>query len=378
MRSTLMTADEPPAALILAAGESRRFWPLSANQHKSLFRLAGASLLERTIRSLIHAGVRDIVIVQSPRSLYSASGDAVLPSDCLPAEYGDARLAFVEQPEPAGQGDAIIRAAHLLGESFFVVQPENINAGDVVIELARAAAPGDVAVVAGQQRADFSLYAVIEHSGNRLTGITEKPGSASSARPLCSTGVYLFGQSFVGHLAEFEPDPISIVLAIDQLGKAGKASVVARSHEFLPLKYPGHLWAYARYLGLAPSPAAMSAAVPGAAAMPGRPADGDGSLAVLGGCIVSEHCTVGDDVSLHNAILAPGVVIGSGTEIANGGKWRDLDAVVIGEGATIGKNVTIAPRVRIGVGATIASGLTVERDVADMTTVELMADLAPR
>lgn len=351
MRSGPTPGGEFGSAVVLAAGESSRFWPLSANQHKSLFRLGGVSLLERTIRSLIGAGVHDIVVVQSPRSLYAAAGDAVLPSDCLPQEYRGARLTFVEQPEPAGQGDAIIRSADLVGDYFFVVQPENINAGDVARELARAFTPGDLAVVAGQRRADFSLYAVIEHSGQRLTGITEKPATASSARPLCSTGVYLFHSEFVGHLAKFEPDPISIVLAIDELGKAGNVSVAASRNEFLPLKYPGHLWAYARYLGL------------GSAAAP------QGSHADLHECIVSEGCTVGGEVRLHNAILAPGVVIGSGTVITNGGPWRDLDAVVIGQDATIGTNVTIAPRVRIGTGARIASGATIDSDVADLTAV---------
>lgn len=350
MRSESVPGGELPPAVILAAGESRRFWPLSANQHKSLFRLAGVSLLERTIQSLMAAGVREIVIVQSPRSLYAAAGEPVLPSDCLPGDYHGARLRFIEQPEPAGQGDAIIRSADAVGESFFVVQPENINAGDVVLELARTRAPGDLAVVAGQEREDFPLYAVIEHTGDRLTAITEKPATASSSRPLCSMGVYLFDREFVGHLAKFEPDPISIVLAIDELGKSGRASVAASRNEFLPLKYPGHLWAYARYLGLGPGEGS-------------RPGD-------LGECIVSEGCTVGDDVRLCNAILAPGVVIGSGTAITNGGPWSDLDAVVIGRGATIGTNVTIAPRVRIGVGVTIAGGLTIESDVADLTAIK--------
>lgn len=360
MQSGLIARDQPPAALILAAGESRRFWPLSGTQHKSLFRLAGVSLLERTIGSLVKAGVKEIVVVQSPRSLYSKSGNAVLPSDCLPSDCGDARLTFVEQPTPAGQGDAILRCAHLLGDSFFVVQPENINAGDISAELMESAEAGDIAVVAGQERADFSLYAVLHHREQRLTGISEKPMSAGCPRPLCSMGIYLFHSTFTRHLADHEPDPLSIIRALDQVAKTGKASVARSRNEFLPLKYPGHLWAYARFLDLASAPAAGPA---------GDVVNGAGYRADHGGCIVSEDCTLGADVSLYNAILAPGVAIGSGTEIMNGGEWHDLDAVVIGQGATVGTNVTLAPRVRIGVGATIASGLRIDSDVPDMTTV---------
>jgi NDP-sugar pyrophosphorylase family protein len=354
---------QSPAALILAAGESRRFWPLSARQHKSLFKLAGVSLLERTIASLCKAGVQEVVVVQSPRSRYSDAAEAVLPSDCLPPEYGQCRIAFVEQPEPAGQGDAILRSAHLLGDSFFVVQPENINAGDIAAELVQAAAAGDVAVVAGQERPDFPLYAVMEHDGHRLTGIREKPRSASSPSPLCSMGVYLFDRSFTKHLAEFEPDPISIVLAIDRLAKAGQASVAESKHQFLPLKYPGHLWAYARFLDLVPWY--------GAGTEDGG-LDGDYRSAQID-CIVSEGCVLADGVSLRNAILAPDVVVGAGTEILVGGAWDDLDAVVIGQGATVGADVRFEPRVRVGVGATIGSGVLVDADVADLATLELAA-----
>lgn len=361
MQSRQIAEDQRPAALILAAGESRRFWPLSSTQHKSLFRLAGVSLLERTIGSLVDVGVTEIVVVQSPRSLYSTSGQAVLPSDCLPADYRDSHLSFVEQPAPAGQGDAILRSAHLLGDSFLVVQPENINAGDIAVELLQTAVADDVAVVAGQERADFFLYAVLRHQAERLTGITEKPESAASPRPLCSMGIYLFRRAFTSYLAAHEPDPLSIVLAIDQLAKAGQASVARSRNEFLPLKYPGHLWAYARFLDLVPHPAAVQGS---------QPTNGNSSAAGQSGCIVSEGCTLGDDVSLPNAILAPDVVIGSGTEILNPDSWQDLDAVVIGRGATIGTNVKITPRVRIGVGATIGSGLRIDTDVPDMATIE--------
>jgi NDP-sugar pyrophosphorylase family protein len=359
-----MTSEPTPAALVLAAGESSRFWPLSVNQHKSLFRLAGISLLERTIGSLIDAGINEIVVVQSPRSSYAQPGAAVLPSDCLPADYAGAHLAFVEQPIPAGQGDAIARGAHLLGDHFLVVQPENINAGDIAIDLMRAAAPGDVAVVAGQERADFRLYAVLQHHAERLTGIVEKPATAATAEPLCSMGVYLFRSAFTRCLADFEPDPLSIIFAIDRLAKEGKASVCRTRQVFLPLKYPGHLWAYARYLKLWD-----------------HPADGGGSDAANGSafdprqadCIISAGCSIGDRVSMRNAILAPGVVIGAGTRVEATGSWADLDAVAIGPGATIGTNVTIAPRVRIGAGATIGSGLRVDADVPDLATIELQA-----
>lgn len=350
-----------PAALVLAAGESRRFWPLSSTRHKSLFRLGGMSLLERTVTSLVNVGVKQIVVVESPRSLYSNSSAAVLPSDCLPTRYGDSRVTFVKQPAPVGQGDVILRSAAALGDYFFVVQPENIEAGAIAIELLQTASNQDIVVVAGQERADFSLYAVLEYRGQQLISITEKPASASSARPLCSMGMYLFHNTFIDYVGALEPNPMSIIYAIDQVAHMGKASVTKSSHKFLPLKYPGHLWAYARFLGVTSD----SAVAANGSTKNSRYCRSDQNK-----FIASEGCTIGDHAVLNNAILAPGVVIGSGTEILGGTQWNDLDAVVIGENATIGASVKILPGVRIGNGATVGSGLRIDADVADMTTIE--------
>ena len=83
-------------AVVLAAGESRRFWPLSARAHKSLFALNGVPIIERTMRSLSGAGVDRFVVVQSP-----ASATLVRPSDVLPETIDGAPISYVEQPEPA-------------------------------------------------------------------------------------------------------------------------------------------------------------------------------------------------------------------------------------------------------------------------------------
>lgn len=355
-RERLGQDADPPGALILAAGESRRFWPLSSIQHKSLFRLHGTSLLERTIRSLVEIGIRRIGIVQSTRSHYPRPEEVILPSDCLPTRYGDCLLHFVEQPIVAGQGDAILRGADLFGSSFFVVQPENINAGNIASELLAARMDGDLVVVAGQERSDYSLYAVLEHHAQRLTSIVEKPDSADSRAPLCSMGVYLFAKEFIDCLTVVKPGAMSIIDAIDLAAKAGRAGVVKSSNIFLPLKFPGHLWAYVRHLGLEFSLRGSSIV------------NATCHELAQGQCLVSEGCVIGE-VCLDNMIIGPNVVIGSGTRTVEQSTWDDLNAVVIGQGATIGPDVLLTPGVRIGAGANIGRGLSIDADVPDMAVV---------
>jgi len=53
-------------AVILAAGESSRFWPLNY-QHKSFFKIMDKPLIWYTIEGLRKAKIKEVIIVQSPK-----------------------------------------------------------------------------------------------------------------------------------------------------------------------------------------------------------------------------------------------------------------------------------------------------------------------
>ena len=53
-------------AVILAAGQSSRFKPLSENRHKGLIHILGKPILQHTVEELRKAGVDDIIVVQGP------------------------------------------------------------------------------------------------------------------------------------------------------------------------------------------------------------------------------------------------------------------------------------------------------------------------
>ena len=52
-------------AVILAAGQSSRFWPLN-QRHKSLIKIMGKPLIWYTIQGLKKAGIKETIIIQSP------------------------------------------------------------------------------------------------------------------------------------------------------------------------------------------------------------------------------------------------------------------------------------------------------------------------
>jgi NDP-sugar pyrophosphorylase family protein len=319
-------------AVVLAAGESRRFWPLSATAHKSLFVLEGLTLLERTLRSLAAAGVERFVVVQSP-----TSATPVRPSDVLP---GSLPIDYVEQPEPAGQGDAVLRCADLVPERFLLVQPENINAGTMAVEFAAEPEASQVVTLAVTPRSDWQLYAVVEHDGPVLKAIVEKPAAAPEPAPLCNMGVYRLHRDFLDYLRAVPPDPYAMITAVERAARDERARIVHSAATFLPLKYPGHLWGHVRELHGGELPERV---------------------------ITSEGVSVGPGSVLDNAILAADVTVGAGCRTEPVEQWDDLDAVVIGPGATLGDRVTLARGVRVGAGSVVPDDAVVRDDVPDQT-----------
>lgn len=323
------------SAIILAAGESRRFWPLSAGRHKSLFELNGTAILRRTIESVERLGVRDIVVVQSPRGVDAVGNPGVLPSDLL-----DDRYTFVTQPEPLGQGDALLRCADQVGDEFLVVQPENVNAGDIGAECLANLHDDSVAVVAGQERVDFPLFAVMEHDDGVLRSIVEKPKTASVATPLCNMGLYLFRRPLLSVLRATPPGPYQLIECLGEAAQDKNVRVFATAHRFLPLKYPEHLWSYVDLIG-DEFPA-------------GRPR-----------ALVERPATVADDSGLVDVIVGARSRVGTGVRVVGG----EPKTTVVGTDTVVEDDVRIAAGVRIGSGVTVRRGAVVQADVPDGETV---------
>ena len=327
---------------MLAAGESRRFWPLSARAHKSLFVLEGMTLLERTLRSLAGAGVDRFVVVQSP-----TSATPIRPSEVLPDAIDGARIDYVEQPEPAGQGDALLRCVELITDEFLLVQPENINAGTIAADFAAVEDAGQAVTVAVTPRDDWQLYAVVEHDGPVLNAIVEKPQSAPEPTPLCNMGVYRLHRDFLDYVRAVKPDPYAMITAIEKAAGDGRARIMRTAAQFLPLKYPGHLWGHVRSLHDGELPGDERA----------------------GRLIVGPDAVIGSRSRLDNAILGPGVTVGASTRTARVERWDDLDAVVIGPGAIVGSRVRLGRGVRVGADAVVRDAAVVEDDVPDGAVV---------
>lgn len=101
-------------AMILAAGRGERLRPLTDTTPKPLIRIAGKSLIEYQIESLVTSGIKHIVINTAwlAEKIHAALGDG--------SNYG-VQINYSDETEALETAGGIIQALPLLGEKFIVV-----------------------------------------------------------------------------------------------------------------------------------------------------------------------------------------------------------------------------------------------------------------
>jgi NDP-sugar pyrophosphorylase family protein len=227
-------------AVLLAAGESSRFWPLCEGQHKSLFRLLGKPLIQWTLEALERAGVPEAIIVQSP----TRAVEQVLREVNLRM-----RVHYVVQKSPKGMGDALLAAQREVADSFFLLHAHEFTV-DRWIEPMRKKSrqTGAAMILAGQPTQEPWKYGMLDLEGDRVRGIVEKPDSKKTLGEVRAIGIYLLPHEFLEALAGVEEQPYAYEEALGRYMSRHDARVVIRDERTPSLKYPWDLFATTRLL----------------------------------------------------------------------------------------------------------------------------------
>ncbi len=121
--------------VIPAAGFGTRFLPATKAQPKEMLPIVDKPVIQYLVEEAVAAGITDIIIVtgRGKRSIedhfdMSFELEHTLVEKGKTAELAQveavsslANIAYVRQPSPTGDGDAILRARHFLGDEPFLV-----------------------------------------------------------------------------------------------------------------------------------------------------------------------------------------------------------------------------------------------------------------
>jgi len=387
-------------AVVLAAGEGSRLWPLTHFQPKPMIPIANRPVIEYVLCALADADVQRVVVVVGHRRTHVQNR--------LGHEYRGMELTYVHQRAQLGSGHALQQAADVVGDEFLVVNGDNVIDGRMVrgtvTTFRETAAVATVALARSETPRD---YGVVRTDQGVITSIDE----SAADPPWVNSGVYAFTEAIFDALGTTDTQARELRLpdAIQNLSGTVTAS------------RPGGVWFDPSYpwdaLGAMSHLVSVHSASDSRSVVPDERVDasaavhdsavveesslvgpgceiGAGAVVRAGSClrenvriganatvegsIVGTDASIGPNAVLRDTILGPGVHIGSGTVspggsatlVINGRQYRDRQlGSVIADYAWIGGNVTLVPGTRIGPFATVEHGATVDGDIAEQAEV---------
>ncbi len=214
-------------AVVLAAGEGTRMWPLAATKPKHLLPVAGKPIISYILQALADNSVRDVYMVVGFKGdlIQAALGDG--------SRYG-IHIEYLKQPRWTGTASALKLAHRVVGDEPFLAMYGDLwvspSAVQAVVEKSRESSK-----VMGVVRVDNpSEFGVVTLHRERLTAIREKPSKSRQGEGWVNSGIYILdrevfqaiNKTAVSNRAEYELTS-SLQHLLDE-GKEVMAAVIAR------------------------------------------------------------------------------------------------------------------------------------------------------
>lgn len=376
-------------AIILAAGESSRFWPLNY-QNKALFKIMGKPLIWHTVESLKKAGIREIIIIQGPQK--------EIEKNLENYKLGD-KVKYLIQEKPEGMGDALMKARQLISGPFLVVGGHKVDVGDYIPEITKKR---EEVVLLGVKTSQPWHYGILKIEGDKVKDLIEKPEKGLEPSNLKLGAIYLLPPSFFEYHQRMPKDHYSFEQALKLYIQEEKVGLVEAQEDFSSLKYPWQVFSLTKYL-LNKNLGAKNVHI-------GKNVKIFEGAVIKGPCYVGDNCVVGNNALVRDYTnLEDGVIVGANAEVTrcifqknthiHSGFFGDsilgencrvgagtvtgnvrLDrgeiketglnslGVIVGDNTHIGINVSLMPGVLIGSNCNIGPGTVVFDNIEDNTT----------
>lgn len=400
-------------ALLLLAGKSTRFWPLT---EKTLFPVAGKTVLEHQLDRLKRCGVHEVILVTGEHNTEETR-----------RMFPDAEIIEQEDPTLGTRGGLLSALPSCGGEAVLVVCGNDLVEDRAIAEVLAAAKKADGAVLGKRMKKYFpGGYLSVENG--RATGIVEKPGQGNEPSDLVNIEVHVHNDASM-LLKELEridnTRDDGYEQALQTMFQSQHYAVVEYEGEWKAIKFPWHLLDALPFLLGQEQIIHETATVHPTAVIEGPVVLGPGvkvfpHATVKGPCYVGAHSVIGNNTLVWQSSIGERCVIGFGTEVKASilhshvwthstylgdsvvgrnvsfgagtvtgnlrldeaeihsmhkgeriGTGRTKKGAIIGNDCRVGIHASLNPGVKIGAGSFIGGHLLLEQDVDDGSFVRL-------
>jgi UDP-N-acetylglucosamine diphosphorylase / glucose-1-phosphate thymidylyltransferase / UDP-N-acetylgalactosamine diphosphorylase / glucosamine-1-phosphate N-acetyltransferase / galactosamine-1-phosphate N-acetyltransferase len=232
-------------AVVVAAGESSRFWPLNNGIHKSQTKLLGKSLLYWTIRGLAENKITDVTVVVSKNS----SAQSMLEEEEIQKLGGGMNMTYAVQEDPKGTGNALWQAKSFITEPFVLLWGNKVGSKELVAKMIAKQKEGADAVFVGSEVANPSEYGMLQLRGEKILGIVEKPEPGKEPSNIAVSGARLLTPDFFSYYEKLvDYHEVDLIDATNEYVKDKNAFVLLVDETAFTLKYPWDLFGIMDYL----------------------------------------------------------------------------------------------------------------------------------
>ena len=308
-------------AAILAAGRGERLWPLAEKNPKHLLPIGGEPLLQRTVRGLVQAGVREILMVVQ------------FEAEKIKNFFGDGQrlgcnIRYVKQKKLGGTADAVRTCENeLRGEDrFLIVYGDNYYVQKALNKFVKTPDSKDLLLGAAEVK-DPSRFGTLEVKRGNIVSIREKVASGNIG--VVNAGIYILDNSIFSAIkktrkskrGEFElTDSLSLLMTEGRRIR----TISFGKGEWVGISYPWDL-------------------------------------------LEANRSALDSDEEVRDGQTEPGVHMKGSISLAKGslvksGSYIEGPAYV-GEGAVVGPNAYLRPGTSLGRGSKVGAGCEVKNSI---------------
>jgi len=174
-------------AVVLAAGEGTRMWPLAATKPKHLLPVAGKPIISYILQALAQNSVRDILMVVGFKGdqIELALGDG--------ARYG-VNIEYLNQPRWSGTASALKVAHAAAGDEPFLAIYGDLWVSSAAVQAVVEKSQESSKVMGVVRVENPSQFGVVTLRRERLVAIREKPSKPRQTEGWVNSGVYVLDE----------------------------------------------------------------------------------------------------------------------------------------------------------------------------------------